>query len=201
MLVIAVFFGGGLCLIYQRYGSGGYALLSALETEVLGGGGLDRNALNIYRHNLCQATAHMVNMRTQTWTLHGYCAVYIADFVAFLPNNINHLFKQFRGVDTFVFSVAIGKELADVTQSQSPKQGVAYGVYGNVAVGVCNAAFVVLYLYSADNKTQPLCKGVNIVAVTYSEIHIIDFISVLLFGNCVVYLLRRSNMRRMMART
>lgn len=62
------------------------ALLPANESETLGGGGFDRDAVDVRADHLCEGGAHRVDVRAEFRHLKGYCDVGVAEFVAFCPH-------------------------------------------------------------------------------------------------------------------
>ena len=69
--------------------------------------------------------------------------------------------------------IITGREMmSDVTQGRRPKHGIAKGMNGNIAIGVCRQAPVMGQANATEHDMVTIGERVNIQALSNPELHL-----------------------------
>lgn len=77
--------------------------------------------------------------------------------------------EENTGVGAFPLWVVIGEELADIGEGECTKDGIGDGVVDDIAIGMADAAAVVIEGDTADDEVCTFFKSVEVEAVANAE--------------------------------
>ena len=146
----------------EDVGEGGDSLLAAGESEMLGGGGLDGDGVDVGADNLGDALAHGVDVRHQLRCLGADCDIDVGGLPAGIGEQGDDAFQDAPGVDAFEFGVCIGEVVSYVAETGGAEQGVAEGMEGHVGVTVAEQADGRRYVNAAKPELAPRLETVYV---------------------------------------
>ena len=153
----------------QGHGRGGDALLTTLETQVLGGGCLHANVVDRDAHGGCQVLAHLLAMWRHLRRLSCDDAIDVDDLVALFAHLGRHRRQQLHGIGPLPFGIGVGEELADVAAADGAEQRIRHGMRQHIGVGVAEQPQGVRDIHPADDELAALDQLMHVVALPYAQ--------------------------------
>lgn len=156
----------------QNYGVGRYPLFPSFEAEMLGGGGLYAEAIQLHTEERSYGFTHLRDVRGYLRLLQKKRDIRVHHPPTCIGNHLDDSLKQDSAVYPLEFVRCVGKMLSDIPQRQGPQQGIAQGVQGHIAVGMGHTALCVGYFHTAKHERQSIRQPVHVISVSYSQFHI-----------------------------
>lgn len=110
-------------------------------------------------------------MWTKFGALHADCGVDIPHLKTVLSQQVDCSSEEDCGVNSFKLRRCVGKVQPDISQCRSTEEGIAYGMYENIAIRVGYATASVWYDNATERQGQPLLKPVYVISFAYSYLH------------------------------
>lgn len=115
-------------------GLGGDAFAAAGEAEPLGGGGFDRDSVDVYAEVISHILAHGFNVGRHFRELGDDGDVDVAYRISFLSDKADDVAKEHPRVGAFPAWVGVGEVTADVAEGGCAENGVGEGVQRDIGI-------------------------------------------------------------------
>lgn len=148
---------------------GGYALLTAGETEMLGGGGLDAHGIGVDSHQRGQDLLHGRYVGVEPWALGTDRTVDVAHAPSIGGDDCNRLPKEYLAVDPLKFCACVGEVIADVAHIGGTEEGIANCMDEYVGIAMPQKAMAVGNAYATEPQGTVGDKTMDIEAHTYAD--------------------------------
>ena len=170
IMAIICCFGGELTLDNAN-GVRGNAFAAARKAEFFFRCGFYIDVFYFRAKSFGYVFSHFFNVRGKLRSLRYYRSVDIGNGVAVGGKYLAAFCKYNEAGNSLYALVVIGEVEAYVALCASAENCVGDSVQKHICVAVTEQAFFVFYLNTAEDEVAPLHKAVNVVAVTYSEVH------------------------------
>ena len=117
------------------------------------------------------AVGWMVVLEETLWLFQHHGCINVANAVAFIGQQLHHIFQQNFTVDAFEIGRGIGKVQADVAQIGRTQQCIANGVDQHIRIGVPISAFFSRNLDTAQPEWMALAEGMDVIAEANPYVH------------------------------
>ena len=165
---------GAFCLeltLDNANGMGGNTFSASREAEFFFCRCLDINIFGGCAKRFCHSVFHFLYVGGKLGLLRNNGGIDIGNLVPVRCEYFTASCEYNKAGNALDALVIIGEVEADIALGASTENGIGNRVAEHVGIAVAEKAFFIFYLHAAENKIAPFHKAVNIITVSYSEIH------------------------------